>query len=68
MLEAITLVAIGFSSFGAHWDAAYTRWPMRVMAALIGVVITIIIDIDRPQNGFMTVSQQPLFDVIGTMK
>ena len=41
---------------------------MRVMAALIGVVITIIIDIDRPQNGFMTVSQQPLFDVIGTMK
>jgi len=68
MLEAIAMVAIGFSAYGAHWGSAYTRWPMWVMAALIGVVITLIIDVDRPQTGFMTVSQQPLLDLIERMK
>lgn len=38
------------------------------MAALIGLVITTIIDVDRPQRGFMSVSQQPLLDVIDEMK
>ena len=68
MLEAIAMVAIGFSAYGAQWGSAYTRWPMWVMAALIGVVITLIIDLDRPRGGFITVSQQPLLDVIEKMK
>jgi hypothetical protein len=68
MLEAIAMVAIGFSAYGAHWGSAYTRWPMWVMAALIGVVITLVVDLDRPQRGLITVSQQPLLDVIETMK
>jgi hypothetical protein len=38
------------------------------MAALIGVVITLVVDLDRPQRGFMIVSQQPLLNVIETMK
>ena len=68
MLEGIAMVAIGFSAYGAQWGSAYTRWPMWVMAALIGVVITLIIDLDRPQRGFITVSEQPLLDLIETMK
>ena len=68
MLEGIAMVAVGFSAYGVQWGAAYTRWPMWLMAALIGVVIRLIIDLDRPQTGFMTVSQQALLDLIETMK
>ena len=68
MLEAIAVVAIGFSAYGAQWGSAYTRWPMWIMAALMGVVITLIVDLDRPRGGFITVSQQPLLDVIERMK
>ena len=56
-LEAIAMVAIGFSAYGVQWGSAYTRWPMWVMAALIGVVIALIIDLDRPLGGFITASQ-----------
>ena len=68
MLEAIAMVAVGFSAYGIQWGFAYTRWPMWVMAVLIGVVITLIVDLDRPQTGFVTVSEQPLLDLIETMK
>jgi hypothetical protein len=73
MLEVIATVAFGFTAFGftafgAHWGSAYIRWPMWVMAALIGVVITLIIDLDRSENGLITVSQQPLLDMIETIK
>jgi hypothetical protein len=68
MLEVIAMVAFGFTAFGAHWGSAYIRWPMWVMAALIGVVITLIIDLDRSENGLITVSQQPLLDMIETIK
>jgi hypothetical protein len=60
MLEVIAMVAFGFTAFGAYWA--------RPIFALIGVVITLIIDLDRSENGLITVSQQPLLDMIETIK
>ena len=40
-----------------------------VLVAALGAVLMLVIDLDRPQDGFITVSQQPLLDVqqvIGT--
>lgn len=49
------------------YNAALTRRRSPVTAiVLIGVlaaVISLIIDLDRPQGGFLTVSQQPLIDL-----
>ncbi|WP_168190696.1 bestrophin-like domain [Salinimonas iocasae] len=49
------------------YNAGLTRRRSPVTAiVLIGVlaaVITLIIDLDRPQGGFLTVSQQPLIDL-----
>jgi hypothetical protein len=34
-----------------------------VMVVALGAVLTLVIDLDRPREGFITVSQQPLLDV-----
>jgi hypothetical protein len=33
------------------------------MIVALGVVTTLVVDLDRPQDGFLRVSQQPLLDV-----
>jgi hypothetical protein len=40
------------------------RIPMLLMALMIGGVITLVMDLDRPQSGLIIVSQQPLLDLI----
>jgi hypothetical protein len=41
-----------------------SRYAMWIMAAMIGSVIMLVLDLDRAQSGFITVSQQPLLDFI----
>lgn len=64
MLEGIAVVALGFSGYGATQAAVRHRVAMVIMAVMIGSVITLIFDLDRPQIGIITVSQQPLLDLI----
>jgi len=56
----VTLVMVGY-------NAGLTRRRSPVTAAaliiVVGAVITLVIDIDRPRDGFLTVSQQPLIDL-----
>jgi hypothetical protein len=33
------------------------------MIVVLGAVITLVVDLDRPQAGFLEVSQQPLLDL-----
>jgi hypothetical protein len=35
-----------------------------VLVVLLAVVLTLVIDLDRPRNGFIQVSQQPILDVM----
>ncbi|MCJ7709653.1 MAG: hypothetical protein MUQ32_02375 [Chloroflexi bacterium] len=34
-----------------------------LMIVVIGAVITLVVDLDRPRDGFLSVSQQPLIDL-----
>jgi hypothetical protein len=34
-----------------------------VLIVMLGAVITLVVDLDRPRDGFLTVSQQPLIDL-----
>jgi len=58
--SALTLGMVGFS-------AGLTRRRSLLTAAVLiialGAVITIVVDLDRPREGFIQVSQQPLIDV-----
>ena len=46
------------------------RWSIAsavVLVVALGVAVTLVIDLDRPRDGFLQVSQQPLLDLLRTM-
>ncbi|MFN8519841.1 MAG: hypothetical protein U0667_10735 [Chloroflexota bacterium] len=62
--SALSLVMLGYA-------AGLTRRRSLLSAAVLivalGAVTTLVIDLDRPQDGFLRVSQQPLVDVVEWM-
>jgi hypothetical protein len=63
-LEGIAIVAFGFAGYGLQLANVRSRKAMWIMAVMIGSVIMLVLDLDRPQNGFITVDQRPLLDFI----
>lgn len=59
--SALTLGMVGYSA-----GLTRRRSPITavVLVIVLGAVITLIIDLDRPRDGFLQVSQQPLLDLI----
>jgi hypothetical protein len=68
MLEGIAVVAFSFAGYGLQLANARCRAGMWIMAVLIGSVIMLVADLDRPQSGFITVDQQPLLDTIAGIR
>lgn len=68
MLEGVALVALGFSGHAAAQNPRPHRVAMALMAVMIASVITLVLDLDNPQAGIITVSQQPMLDVIRGMR
>jgi len=58
--SVLTLGMVGFSA-----GLTRRRSPLTaiVMIVVLGAVITLVVDIDRPQGGTLTVSQRPLEDL-----
>jgi hypothetical protein len=56
----LTLATIGYNA-----GLARRRSPLTAVALILvlGAVITLMIDLDRPREGFLEVSQQPLIDL-----
>jgi hypothetical protein len=67
MLEGIAVLALGFCGYGIVQARMHHRVSMLLMALMIGSVITLVMDLDRPQSGLIIVSQQPLVDLIKGM-
>jgi hypothetical protein len=68
MLEGIAIVAFSFAGYGLQLANARCRFGMWIMAAMMGSVIMLVADLDRPQAGLITVDQQPLLDTIAGMR
>ncbi|MEJ2378093.1 MAG: hypothetical protein P8Y71_22830 [Pseudolabrys sp.] len=62
-LFAIAGVAGGFSGYSGGVGGQRSRPPLYVVALLVAAVIVLILDLDRPQEGFIRVNQQPMRDV-----
>jgi hypothetical protein len=58
--SALTLGMLGYSA-----GLTRRRSPLTavVMIAVLGAVITLVVDLDRPRDGFLEVNQQPLIDL-----
>jgi membrane protein DedA with SNARE-associated domain len=66
------LILLLLGSMLTLWMVGYNagltrrRSPLTavVLIVILGAVITLVIDLDRPRDGFLTVSQQPLLDLL----
>ncbi len=66
------LILLLLGSMLTLWMVGYNagltrrRSPLTavVLIVILGAVITLVIDLDRPRDGFLTVSQQPLIDLM----
>jgi hypothetical protein len=58
--SALSLAMVGYS---AGLNGRRSVLSAVVMVVALGIVLALVIDLDRPQDGLVNVSQQPLLDV-----
>jgi hypothetical protein len=66
-LFGIAAVACAFAGYASGLDPLRTRLPVFITAFLVCSVIFVILDLDRPNVGFVTISQQPMIDTVASL-
>ena len=66
-LFGIASVSCGFAGYASGLDPLRTRLPVFITAFLVCSVVFLILDLDRPNRGFVTISQQPMIDTIASI-
>jgi hypothetical protein len=66
-LFGIAAVACGFAGYASGLDPLRSRLPVFITAVLVCGVMFVIFDLDRPNVGFITVSQQPMIDTVASL-
>ena len=69
LLSLFGIAAIGgaFAGYAAALEPQRTRLPVYALGFLVSGIIMVILDLDRPNIGFVTVSQQPMIDVTASI-
>jgi hypothetical protein len=67
VLVLIAMVALGFSGYHAGTTTGGRHIVVVLMAVMVTIVMMLVIDLDRPVRGMITVSVQPLIDTQQTM-
>lgn len=63
LLVLVALAAIGLLGYAAGRKGDRRHWLRALLPLLVVAVMLLIIDLDRPREGLIQVSQQPLLDV-----
>ncbi len=63
LLLAGSALSLGMVGYGAGLTEKRSVLSAVVLVLVLGAVITLVIDLDRPQEGFLQISQQALLDV-----
>ncbi len=66
-LYGIAIVASAFTGYSAGLAGQRSRVPPYTLGVLVAAVILIIQDLDRPNAGFIKVSQQPMIDTAASI-
>jgi hypothetical protein len=66
-LFGIAAVAGGFAGYASGRDPKRSRLPVYTMGLVVFSVIFLILDLDRPSNGFIRNDQQPMIDTAATI-
>jgi len=67
-LYGIAMVANGFVGYASGLERPRRRLPSYILGLLIAAVILLIQDLDRPGEGFILTSQQPLIDAVEALR
>ena len=57
------LLTLGVMGYSAGLTGRRGMLSAVVLMVALGTVLTLVIDLDRPREGFLQVSQQPLIDL-----
>ena len=63
LLYFVTVLAMGMTGYGSGLGGDRNTWPTVTTAVLISVVVVVIMDLDRPHRGFITVGQSSMLDL-----
>jgi hypothetical protein len=66
-LYVVAIVAFIFVGYANGLQARRVRLPVYIMGVLVAAVILLIQDLDRPNTGFIAISQQPMIDTYATI-
>ena len=66
-LYGIAVVAMAFTGYAGGLERRPWRPAVYITGMLVVTVILLIQDIDRPNTGFITVSQQPMIDAANSL-
>ena len=58
LLLIVSVGALGFIAYGTGLDRKRRAISTGIFASLIVLVLTFIVDMDRPQSGLITISQE----------
>ena len=59
-LYGVSIIGIGFAGYSSGIESKRTRAPVYIAGVLVAAMVLLIQDIDRPGDGFIKVSQQPM--------
>ena len=66
-LYGIAMIASAFSGYSSGQAGQRSRIPVYTLGVLVAAVILLIQDLDRPNAGFIKVSQQPMLDTAASI-
>ena len=66
-LYGVATIASAFAGYAAGLEAQRSRLSIYTMGVLVSAMILLIQDLDRPNAGFVTVSQQPMLNVAASI-
>ena len=67
LLYAIALAGLGLIGYESGLSSVRRPFPSAIVAVLLAGVILIVVDLDRPRRGFITLGVQPLLDLETSM-
>ena len=68
LLISVALVSVGLVGYAAGRKGEQRHWLRTLVPLLLVSVIVLIVDLDRPREGFIQVSQQPLLDLQAALR
>ena len=66
-LYAVAVAAFAFVGYANGLQERRVRLPTYLMGAIVASVILLVQDLDRPAAGFISVSQQPMLDLVAAI-